>query len=878
MTSTDWHARTTEDVLTLLAATPSGLSAEEASLRRERYGPNALEEKKQRSPIAMLLDQFRDFLILVLLGAALLSGAVGDWKDSIAIVVIVCVNAVIGFIQEYRAEQAMAALKSIAAPTATVLRDGVQATVPSAELVPGDIVLLEAGRLVPADLRMIESAQMRVDESMLTGESLPIDKTAAAVVEEGASIGDRKNMAFKGTIVTYGRGSGVVVATGMQTEIGKIAGMLQENEAGMTPLQKRLKGLGKQVAIVVMIVCAIVFGVGIMKGESIVPMFLTAVSLAVAAIPEALPAVLTITLALGAKRLARVQALMKRLAAVETLGSVTYICTDKTGTLTMNRMKVEMLWHDGGDLPVLQPDSDAYRAAADPQMQFWLALALSNDAETGADGELLGDPTETALLAAAANAGFAKQHLQGLYPRVAEVPFDSDRKCMTTVHRMQDGTCLAFTKGAVDMLIERSRSIAGSRSLSIADIGERADRMARDGMRVLAFAVRRWDELPENLHPETVETDLALLGLVGLIDPPRPEAAEAVRTCLAAGIRPVMITGDHPLTAMAIARRIGILGEDEDRDSGHVLTGADLAAMPDPVFSRRVPDIKVYARVAPEQKLRIVKALQASGQYVAMTGDGVNDAPALKRADIGIAMGITGTDVAKESAQMVLLDDNFATIVRTVREGRKIYDNIRKFIQFNITTNVSQVSLIFLAPFLGLPVPIQPIHILWINLITDGFPALALSAERAEPRIMERPPRSPDESIFAGSMPYYIVLVGLFMAGIVLLVQEWGIKTGMHNWQTMVFVILALAQLANVFAVRTETESIFTRGFFSNRPLVFAVAGTFILQLATVYVPFLNPVFDTAPLTLPELAFSIGAAGMVFFLLEFIKLMRRMYP
>lgn len=873
-----WHIRSTEDVLETLAAKSTGLSTEEARLRRGRYGPNALEEKKQRSPIAMLLDQFRDFLILVLLGAALLSGAVGDWKDSIAIVVIVCVNAVIGFIQEYRAEQAMAALKSIAAPTATVLRDDVQTPVPSSELVPGDIVLLEAGRLVPADLRIMESAQMRVDESMLTGESLPVDKTAAAVIEEGAGIGDRKNMAFKGTIVTYGRGSGVVVATGMQTEIGKIAGLLQENEAGMTPLQKRLKGLGKQVAVVVLIVCAIVFGVGIMKGESIVPMFLTAVSLAVAAIPEALPAVLTITLALGAKRLARVQALMKRLAAVETLGSVTYICTDKTGTLTMNRMKVEMLWHDGGVLEILQSAPDASRAADDPRAQFWLALALSNDADVGADGALLGDPTETALLAAAEGAGLAKQRLQEQYPRVAEVPFDSDRKCMTTIHRLQDGTYLAFTKGAVDMLIERSTSIAGNRSLSIADIGERADEMARDGMRVLAFAVRRWDKLPEDLLPETVETDLVLLGLVGLIDPPRPEAAEAVRTCLAAGIRPVMITGDHPLTAMAIARRIGILGDDEDRTSGHVLTGADLAEMPDLVFSRRVPDIKVYARVAPEQKLRIVKALQAAGQYVAMTGDGVNDAPALKRADIGIAMGITGTDVAKESAQMVLLDDNFATIIRTVREGRKIYDNIRKFIQFNITTNVSQVSLIFLAPFLGLPVPIQPIHILWINLITDGFPALALSAERAESRIMERPPRRPDESIFAGSMPYYIVLVGLLMAGIVLLVQEWGIKTGMHNWQTMVFVILALAQLANVFAVRTETESIFARGLFSNRPLVYAVAGTFVLQLATVYVPFLNPIFDTSPLTLPELAFSIGAASMVFFLLEFIKLMRRMYP
>lgn len=873
-----WHTQTTEEVLALLTTKATGLSTKESDLRRERHGPNVLQEKKRRSLFVMLLDQFRDFLILVLLGAALLSGVVGDWKDSIAIVVIVCVNAVIGFIQESRAEQAMAALKGISAPTATVLRDGVQATVPSSELVPGDIVLLEVGRLVPADLRLIESAQIRIDESMLTGESLPVDKGTARVDDAKASVGDRKNMAFKGTVVTYGRGSGVVVATGMETEIGKIAGMLQENEAGMTPLQKRLKALGKQVAFVVMIVCAIVFGVGIMKGESIVPMFLTAVSLAVAAIPEALPAVLTITLALGAKRLAKVQALMKRLAAVETLGSVTYICTDKTGTLTMNRMKVEMLWHDGGELPVLQSTPDAPLAVDDPRVQFWLALALSNDAESVAGGALLGDPTETALLAAAASAGFSKQRLQDQYPRVAEVPFDSDRKCMTTVHRLQNGTYLAFTKGAVDVLIERSTSTAGNRLQFIADIGERADQMARDGMRVLAFAVRRWETLPDNLLPETVENDMALLGLVGLIDPPRPEAAEAVRTCLAAGIRPVMITGDHPLTAMAIARRIGILGDDEDRTTGHVLTGADLAEMPDLIFSRRVPDIKVYARVAPEQKLRIVKALQDAGQYVAMTGDGVNDAPALKRADIGIAMGITGTDVAKEAAQMILLDDNFATIVRTVREGRKIYDNIRKFIQFNITTNVSQVSLIFLAPFLGLPVPIQPIHILWINLITDGFPALALSAERAEVRIMERPPRKPDESIFAGSMPYYIVLVGLLMAGIVLLVQEWSIKTGMQNWQTMVFMILALAQLANVFAVRTETESIFARGLFSNRPLVYAVAGTFVLQLATVYVPFLNPIFDTAPLAPVELAFSIGAACMVFFLVEFIKLMRRKYP
>ena len=872
-----WYQKTKKEVLDHLKSSPQGISSAEAMSRLGEYGHNELEEKKKKTAFMMLLDQFKDFLIIVLIGAAILSGVIGDFKDTIAIIIIVVINAIVGFIQEYRAEKAMSALKKMAAPTAMVLRDGTPAIIPASDIVPGDIVMLEAGKVIPTDMRLIEAAQLKVEEAALTGESIPVEKHVEALPYEKLPLGDRKNMVYKGTVVSYGRGSGVVVATGMDTEIGKIASMLQDEEEIKTPLQKRLQRLGKNIAFVVFLISSIVLIVGIVKGETIAHMFLTAISLAVAAIPEALPAVLTITLALGAKKMARKNALVKKLTAVETLGSVTYICTDKTGTLTLNKMSVEEIYAEGKILNISQLKnlSPPFSAALE---HFLRACAISNDAQDDREGTAIGDPTETALFLLAKNLGFNKTSLERTYPRTAEIPFDSERKSMTTIHRTENGRFISYTKGAVDVIVEKSDTVLASGKLPLnrEDILKASERMATDGLRVLCIAMREWDSLPDVIYHEHMEKKLTIIGLVGIIDPPRQEAQEAVRLSKEAGIMPVMITGDHPITAEVIARRIGILEEDDGKGTGAVITGMELEKLSLSDFEKRVLNIKVYARVAPEQKLKIIKALQDKGQFAAMTGDGVNDAPALKRADIGIAMGITGTDVAKEASHMILLDDNFATIVKAIREGRKIYDNIRKFVKFNVTTNVSQVAIIFMAPFLGLPMPLLPIHILWINLITDGFPALALSAELEEGDIMRRPPRHPKESIFAQGLGYYVLWVGLLMTGIVLFLQEWAIKTGHSNWQTMVFTVLALSQLSNVLAVRTEKESLFKIGIFSNKPLLVACFLTVLLQLATIYVPFLNPIFNTKPLTIYELIFTIVLSSLVFFAVEVDKYLKRM--
>ena len=692
-----------------------------------------------------------------------------------------------------------------------------------------------------------------------------MEKVIAPVEGDAVPLGDRRNMAYKGTVVTYGHGRGVVVTTGMATEFGKIAVLLQQAGETSTPLQRRLAHFGRRLAVVALGICGIIFGVGLLRGEEPLLMFLTAVSLAVAAIPEALPAVVTVALALGARTMIQTQALIRRLPAVETLGSVTYICTDKTGTLTMNRMRVEAFSCDG----TVEPRA----GAGAPWDDLLRAMALCSDVHTGAAGEIVGDPTEVALVVAARDAGYEKRGLEKGFPRVAEVPFDSERKCMTTLHQHPEGGVVAYTKGAVEVILERSRDVATASRTAPLDthaLVAVSELMAADDLRVLALGMRRWPELPTDVTPEVVERDLTLLGLVGLVDPPREEAREAVEMCKSAGIVPVMITGDHPMTAQAIARRLGIL-----REGGTALTGAELATLSAEDLRAGVEDIRVYARVAPEQKLHIVTALQDRGEIVAMTGDGVNDAPALRQADIGVAMGVTGTDVAKEASAMVLLDDNFSTIVRAVREGRRIYDNIRRFIRYAVTTNSSEIWTMFLAPIIGLPVPLLPIQILWINLVTDGLPGLALAVEPAAADIMQRPPRPPQEGVFARGLGVHVLWVGPLMAALVLGTQAWSLATDSAHWQTMVFTTLCFSQLAHVLAIRSERESLFTQGVFSNRALLGAVLLTFLLQLATIYVPALNGIFKTAPLSLAELALVLGAASVVFWAVEGEKWLRR---
>ena len=859
-----WHTLDAEAVAARLGSDPGqGLSEATVSARQAQYGPNAIRAGARRSRLRMLAAQFTDFMILLLIAAAIVSGAIGDAKDTVVILGIVVLNAVVGFVQEYRADRAMAALQRMAAPGAVVLRDGRQHAVPAEALVPGDVVLLEAGNLVPADLRLLEAVDLKLGEAALTGESRPAEKHVDACADPGLPIGDRRNMAFKGTLVQYGRGHGMVVATGMATELGRIAGMLEGVGETRTPLQQRLTVFGRQIAAAALAVCALIFAVGLLRGEPPLLMLLTALSLAVAAIPEALPAVVTVLLALGASRMARAQALIRRLPAVETLGSVTVICSDKTGTLTRNEMHAVEAFVAGARVAVTGLDAEQV-----PGRSLLHALALCNDVARGAHGRPLGDPTEVALWRAAADAGIDKTELERHAHRVLEFPFESDRKRMTTFHRDEAGF-VAYTKGAPETVLARCTLMATPADtvpLRVASAMRAAEQMAADGLRVLAVASRHWDALPGHRDLDLVESELTLLGLVGLLDPPRAEAQAAVATCRTAGIVPVMITGDHPETARAIARQLGILEE-----GGAVLTGRDLASLSDPALQARVGETRVYARVDPAQKIRIVAALQAEGEIVAMTGDGVNDAPALARADIGVAMGKTGTDVARESASLVLLDDNFATVVKAVREGRRIYDNIRKFIRFVVTCNSAEIWTIFLAPFLGLPIPLLPIHILWINLVTDGLPGLALAAEPAEPDVMHRPPRPPREGLLDPGMALQIIWVGLLMAGITLLTQAFAVHGGDGHWQTMVFTVLTLAQMWQVLAIRSDRRSLFHQGLLSNRPLLGAVLLTFALQLAVIYAPPLNPIFRTAPLTAAELAGCIAVSSLVLVAVEIDK-------
>lgn len=853
----NWHLLPLSEISKKLKTSPSGIDSTTATQRLSEYGENKIAEKKKKTLLQKLLNQFTDFMILILIAAAIISGVLGDMTDAIIILAIVIINAAVGFIQEYRAEKAMEALKKMAASHARILRDGKNIEIPATDLVPGDVVRLEAGDIIPADIRFFETHKFKIDESALTGESHNVEKNPDELPEGKYALGDRINMGFKGTFITNGRALAYVVETGMNTELGHIAKLIQTEET-TTPLQKRLAAFGKRLSVVILIICTVIFLIGWLRGEAVLTMLLTSISLAVAAIPEALPALVTIALAFGAKRLVKSNALIRKLPAVETLGSVTYICTDKTGTLTLNKMTVQEIYETA------DKKSDSAFSESNALLN---AMALNNDLSKDKNGEWLGDSTEVALVQYASGKSFEKTELEKKFPRVAELPFDSTRKCMTTFHKTEKGI-IVITKGAVDVLFEK---LTDDQKALIPEFESKVNEMAGKGYRVLGYAMKTISALPEELHTDEIESSLTLIGFAGMIDPPREEAKQAVEECKQAGIISVMITGDHKLTAMAIARQLGIISSEEDL----TLTGAELAELPEKDFEKIVEKIRVYARVSPEQKLKIVCALQNKHQFVAMTGDGVNDAPALKNADIGIAMGINGTEVSKEASHMILLDDNFATIVIAVKHGRRIFDNILKFIKYIMTGNSGEIWAIFLAPFFGLPIPLLAIHILWINLVTDGLPGLALASEPSEANIMKRPPRNPKQNIFAGGMAIHILWVGFLMGIVTLGMQAWAIQDGNSHWQTMAFTVLCFSQMGHVMAVRSERESIFKIGVFSNKPMLGALLLTVSLQLMIIYTPFFNNIFKTAPLTIYELGITILLSSIVFWAVEMEKMLKK---
>ena len=844
-----WYRLSVEEVLQKLGASASGLSSDAVAARKERYGPNALRETPRKSRLAILIGQFKDVMILILIAAAVVSLAVGETTDALVILAIIVVNAWIGYRQEYNAEESVRMLQKMAAQTATAIRDGNPVKIDTSELVPGDIILLEAGDIVPADARLLSAHALKTEEAALTGESTSVVKAADIIEGENLLPADQKNMVFKGTIISNGSAKAVVTATGMETEIGKIAGLM-DIEDQKTPLQKRLAVFSRQLTVAVIIVCLAVFGFGLLRGEETYLMFLTALSLAVAALPEALPAVITIALAQGARRMVKQNALIRRLPAVETLGSVTYICTDKTGTLTENIMTVEKV--------VAQPGKEDL---------LLHAMMLNNEVRFSGPEELLGDSTETALVTYARSQGLTRDSAADNYPFRGKIPFDSERMMMSTLHQ-HNGEWILFVKGA-------PAAIAGS--LAAHHDSEKENWLntnrewAAEGLRVLFFATRSFRDKPGNLTPE-LERDLDFLGMVAMIDPPREAVMEAIAECSTAGIRSVMITGDQELTARAIARRLG-MGD----DAMETRTGKDLLSTSWEQFVKKVKDVVVYARVSPEQKLQIVKALQENNQFVAMTGDGVNDAPSLKQADIGVAMGITGTDVSKEASDMILLDDNFATIVKAVKEGRRIYENIRKFIQYVLSCNLAEVLTIALAPALGMPIPLLPIHILWINLVTDGLPGITLTAEPAEPDIMRRPPRPPGENLFAGGMISDIVIAALILSAAALHTQY---RLALEGYdlavqQTAVFTILCLVQLGNALSVRSIHHPLIGKGMFSNPAMWGVVLLTIALQTLIVYVPALHEPFKTTFLEWPVLQLILITWIVCLGLLEVGRLVRK---
>ena len=811
----------------------AGLSSQEAQQRLGQYGENKLAEKKKKTNLQRFLEQFKDAMIIILLLAAAVSFVVAcfghdpmEFFEPLLILLIVVLNAVLGMVQEAKAEKALDALKSMSAPHARVLRDGKEQVIDAAQLVPGDVIRLEAGDFIPADARLLKSVSLKSEESALTGESVPSEKDAAALVEEKAPLGDRSNMVFSGCSVTYGTATAVVTGTGMNTEMGKIAGLLEGEEEGQTPLQQKLAQLGKYLGFVALAACAVIFVVGLVNGINVLEIFMTAVSLAVSAIPEGLPAIVTIVLAIGVQRMVKKNALIRRLPAVETLGSASVICSDKTGTLTQNRMTLVKLWVNGE--PELETVSASNTPAARELLRYG-ALCCDGSVVYKEDGteQHIGDPTETSILVAAHKNGMEQDELNQQYPRLAELPFDSDRKLMTSVNQI-DGKIVAIVKGAFDMMA--ARCVSGNLEAA----KEKNDEMSRGALRVLAVGYKFLEKAPEDPTSEELENGLTLLGLVGMIDPPRPEAKAAVATCRQAGIKPVMITGDHVVTASAIAKELGILG-----DGDRAITGAQLDAMTEEQLDQEVEHISVYARVSPENKIRIVKAWQRKGQVVSMTGDGVNDAPALKAADIGCAMGITGTDVAKGAADMTLTDDNFATIVDAVREGRGIYANIKKVVGFLLGTNIGEVLTVFFAMILWHKTPLLSMQLLWINLVTDSLPAISLGMEAVEADVMDHKPKPKSEGIFAHGLGIQVVLQGCMFALLTLAAFVLGQRFGgsLEAGQTMAFMVLALTQIVQSFNMRSQ-RSLFAIGPFSNKKL----NGAALLSLALVCLVLFTPV------------------------------------
>ncbi|MCS7235406.1 MAG: cation-translocating P-type ATPase [Armatimonadota bacterium] len=872
-----WHTMTAEAVLTELRSTLRGLSSHEAARRLHEYGPNELQSAHRVSPWPVLLGQFKNVLILILLAATALSAALGHVVESVAITIIVLFAVLLGFVQEYRAEKALEALRRMAAPVAHVLRDGREVRVPARDLVPGDVVVLRIGDRVPADLRLLEAANLQVDEAPLTGESVPVAKSPAPLADADVPLGDRANMAYAGTTVTFGRGRGVVVATGMATEFGKIARMLETVQAGRTPLQENLDRVGHTLARAAFVVVALVVALGLLRGQPLLQMFVFGIALAVAVVPEALPAVVTISLAIGVQRMVRRNALVRRLPAVETLGSVSVICSDKTGTLTKNEMTVrkvyvaDELWEVSGEgyEPSGQFFLDGRPAQPSEALRLLLrAASLASDAEvTATDGRwtVQGDPTEAALVVAAAKAGLDKRELEASFPRVHEVPFTSERKRMTTLHRSPEGL-VAYSKGAPEVLVDSCRAVLTAQGVVPLDPQRRhhilqvARSFAEDALRVLAVAWKPGADV------QTLESDMVLLGVVGMMDAPRPEAKAAVRVCQEAGVKVVMITGDHPLTAQVIGRELGIL------KGGRLITGTELDRVSDDQLAHQVEDLDIYARVSPAHKLRVVTALQQRGHVVAMTGDGVNDAPALKKADIGVAMGITGTEVSKEAADMVLLDDNFASIVAAVEEGRGIFSNIKKYLMYLLSSNVGEILLMAAAGLWGLPLPLTAVQILYVNLATDGLPALALSVDPPEPDLMRRPPRNPRASIFTPPVVALILVGGVWSALVNLTVFSWALSSGrsLSEAMTMTFVSLVLIQFFKAYNFRSDRHSVLQRPF-ANRWLNLAVLWEVALLAAIVYVPVFQKPFGTFPLTTEDWQIVLLAAFTVVPVLEAAK-------
>ncbi len=879
-----WHTFTVDEAFQQIESQPGGLTNANAEDRLKQYGANELKAAHRVSAWEILLEQFKNVLILILLGATAISLFLGHGVESIVIAIIVLFAVVLGFVQEFRAERAIEALRKMAAPTATVLRDGSEVKIPARDLVPGDVILLHTGDRVPADARLIESVNLQIEEAALTGESVPVEKHIKSLENEDLTVGDRKNMIYAGTAVTYGRGRALVSATAMQTEFGKIAQMLQDVETGRTPLQQNLDKVGTVLGRAAFVVVAIIVALGLFRGQPFIEMLIFGIALAVAVVPEALPAVVTISLAIGVQKMVKRHALIRRLPAVETLGSTSVICSDKTGTLTKDEMTVRKIYTGGQMIEVsgsgyipegnFSTSGTPLSAPTDALRQMLIAATLASDTrlvnDPDAGWDIKGDPTEGALIVAGAKAGLQKESLDAENPRVQEIPFSSETKRMTTLHQM--GNMLtAYAKGAPEVILESCDTVLtanGPQALDTAtreQILSQAQVMAGEALRILGIAFK------PNATLETAERSMTFLGLTGMIDPPRPEAKEAIAICVEAGIRPIMITGDHPMTAKAVAIELGLL-----RDGGRVVTGAELEEMTDEQLQREVEEISVYARVSPSHKLRVVTALQANGHIAAMTGDGVNDAPALKKADIGIAMGITGTDVTKEAAAMTLTDDNFASIVAAVEEGRGVFGNIKKYLMYLLSSNIGEIGLMAGSAVLGLPLPLTAVQILYVNLATDGLPALALSVDPPEKDLMKRKPRDPRTGIFTRPVVILMVLGGVWSTLINLGLFTWALGSGrsLEEAMTMTFVSLVLIQFFKAYNFRSDRHSVLDKPF-ANKWLNTAVLWELVLLLVIIYVPFLHDAFGTYYLSLEDWAIALGLSFTVVPALEFAKWMER---